>query len=561
MSMIEKLNLYEDFGAAPQDIQSMVKVHVDRDESGNDVIVLMHSSHLPKESRKLLNYMKTMERVAAIKFPTAEFVCREVSPEEFSNTETTQVEEEVSKAQSQLLEVINRVAKFRASDIHIDTNEFDTRLRVRVNGDLIQYGSLEKPVGRTLCAVVYNTMCDVAESMYMEYERQDALFTKRFISKSLSGIRVTCGPGLHGPYMVLRLLYKENISIQGLDDSTPVSFVSSALARLGYIKEQISDLTMVMMQPSGIVFTSGPTGSGKSTTLKYIIQGLARDTTRNVISVEDPPEYNISGVRQMPALVRSDNEARSEAFSQAIRSALRSDPDVIMIGEIRDTASGIMAITCAQTGHQVWTTIHANGTFSILSRMLALLVGPECSERQAKDILSDPMIVSGLMFQRLVPLSCHHCRVPLKDNFDRLSPLEYHALERAYREEFMVTAGLDGIESESATARNIRDNLAERVFLRRARKGDEPRCEHCSDGVTGRQVVSEFVHTTERVLSDAFEISIQKARRRWIGKHPNETLQANARKLVINGALDPRVAMACVGALDADVDMRDPCGC
>lgn len=534
--------LLESFGQPPAAIQKFINMEVD---DNNGKIIFIHSDLLPRGNAAFRSYIKTAIRIAETKYPEYNVETKTIPAKDFEEKDYSSRQDELvesSKIQSNVIQMISHCANIGASDIHIDSMKNEAVIRARVNGELAVIDRIASDLGRKYISVIYNTMCDTAESMYIESEFQDAVFARRSLPDKLSGVRVTCGPCMNGPFMVLRLLYNENIQlIPGVNP----------LSQLGYNEEQVQLLDRLVSQPSGIIFVSGPTGSGKSTTLKYIINKIAEDPAINFISVEDPPEYNIPGVRQMPIAVRSADDDRDAAFSKSIRSALRSDPDRIMIGEIRDSASAVMAITCAQTGHQVWTTVHANGSFAILDRMLALLIGPKYSERQAISVLSDPSIVNGLMFQRLAPVLCEKCRIPFKTAPHTLSKMQLESLGAAFLEKYQVTTAMGQINQE-ATRKAVEEAIMDNVYL-----VNKQGCPHCTNGIKGRTVVSELVYTTQNILHTVFSRNSISAKRRWNNENRDQTLQANARKLVISGKLDPVHAMLIVGPLEADLYERE----
>lgn len=541
-SSAKPVSLLESFGQPPAAIQKFISMEVDE---SNGIIYFTHSDLLPRGNSVFRSYLKTAIRIAQTKYPEYKVETKTIASKDFEEHDYSRQDElvESSKIQADIIQMISNCANMNASDIHIDTYQNEAIIRARINGELAVIQRIAKNMSEKYISVIYNTMCDVAESMYTGSEFQDAVFARKSLPAKLSGVRVTCGPSMNGPFMVLRLLYTENIQlIPGINP----------LTQLGYNDEQVDVLEQLVAQPSGIIFVSGPTGSGKSTTLKYIINRIAEDPSINFISVEDPPEYNIPGVRQMPIAVRSADDDRDMAFGKSIRSALRSDPDRIMIGEIRDSSSAVMAITCAQTGHQVWTTVHANGTFSILDRMLALLIGPKYSERQAVSVLSDPTIVNGLMFQRLAPLLCEHCKIPFKNAPKTLTKLQFSSLARSLAEKCRVMTSVGQI-NEKATIKAVEEMIMDKVFLVN-RSGE---CKYCNNGIKGRSVVSELVYTTQNILQDVFSRSSIAAKRRWNNQNREQTLQANARKLILDGKLDPAQAINIVGPLEADIMERD----
>lgn len=536
------MSLTELFGPPPIEIQKFLGVEVDAEKG---IIKMLHSSVISKSEPSLKTYFRGAQQTVKFSFPNYEIMLQSVDSKEFDASHGARIAEEndkTSKTQATIMQLIMEQGRLGASDIHIDSLQDKAIIRSRINGELSVIREISKQTAKSYIAIIYNTLCDVAESSYIERETQDAVFKRSsLLSTNLSGVRIACGPSINGPYMVLRLLYKENIELA--DNVNP-------LVQLGYNEKQVEVLGKLTIQPSGLIIIAGPTGSGKSTTLKYVIQGMAADKGINFMSVEDPPEYNILNVRQIPVSTRSNDEDRDAAFAKAIRAALRADPDKIMIGEIRDPASASMAVTCAQTGHQVWATLHANNAFSILSRMLSLMVGPKYTEQQAVSILSDPSIINCLMFQRLVPLLCDHCKIPFRDHPDGLTDFQFFSLCNSLGEICRQEAEFGGVDQQ-ATKEKILATIKDLVFLRNM-KG----CPHCKDGIKGRTVVSELVYTTQQVLDNVFKHTTTYAKKCWNYENKDQTLQANARKLILAGHCDPGEVIKIIGPLEADLNER-----
>jgi type II secretory ATPase GspE/PulE/Tfp pilus assembly ATPase PilB-like protein len=272
--------------------------------------------------------------------------------------------------------------------------------------------------------------------------------------------------------------------------------------------------------PYGINIICGPTGSGKSTTLQKALTALMREkkNTINVITIEDPPEYVIAGAAQLPVLNAQSDEERHEKFRQAISGGLRSDPDVVMIGEIRDRASASLAFQAAMTGHQVWASLHANDAPSCLDRLRDL--GIENYK------LTDETLVTGLMSQRLIRRLCDDCKVPILE-------VEKRGLKDVPE---------DLVESVRRCVGEER--LASVCLANPASKG----CK-CRAGYTGRTVVAETLmpdrHFMELVRSDRkFD-----ALKYWFESLEGSTLHEHGIQKMVLGQCDPRDVATTAGPL------------
>jgi type II secretory ATPase GspE/PulE/Tfp pilus assembly ATPase PilB-like protein len=267
-------------------------------------------------------------------------------------------------------------------------------------------------------------------------------------------------------------------------------------------------------QPIGINIISGPTGSGKSTSLQRVLQGelLEAEGKLHVITVEDPVEYPIEGAVQTSVTNASTEEERSRMFSAAISNAMRLDPDTIMIGEVRDRASAQSALRASMTGHQVWTTVHANSAVAIVDRLVDL--GLPVS------LVADHTVVTGLISQRLVKVLCPHCKLPLADHQSALSEA---ALSRVRQ--------------------SVAADLAN-VFIAGPGCG---KCRH--QGTTGRTVVAEVIVPDEQFFKYIRAGEKTAAVQYWQQELGGKTILHHAIEKVAAGIVDPRMAEKMVGHL------------
>lgn len=263
-----------------------------------------------------------------------------------------------------------------ASDIHLESTAQGLRPRLRVDGVL---ADLPAPPPEAQAAIVSRVKLLAELDIAERRAPQDGSFRIRLESRELD-IRVSTVPTLHGESVVLRLLDRGGTPV-GLDE-------------LGMAPATLEQFRRLAARPTGIVIAAGPTGSGKTTTL-YSALAFRDTATEKVITVEDPVEYHLHGVTQIPV-----NRKAGMTFASALRSVLRQDPDVMMVGEMRDPETAAVAVQAAMTGHLVFSTLHTNDAPSAVTRLLDLEVAP----------YQIAATINGVLAQRLVRRICQHCR-------------------------------------------------------------------------------------------------------------------------------------------------------
>ena len=257
-----------------------------------------------------------------------------------------------SPASQALNNVLQYAVGARASDIHIESLEDAVRIRVRVDGVLTTVASFPKALEAALIAKV-----KILTKLKVDEKRlpQDGEFVINIYGNSID-LRVAISPTIWGEQVIMRLLDRSGTVI--------------GLENLGYTGRTLKVIQESLKNSSGMILTSGPTGSGKTTTLYTLLREVAKDTVK-VITLEDPAEYKMSGVSQIQV-----NKGIGLTFSAGLRSILRQDPDVIMVGEIRDTETASLAVQAALTGHLVFSTLHTNSAAGILPRLLDMGIEP-----------------------------------------------------------------------------------------------------------------------------------------------------------------------------------------
>lgn len=379
--------------------------------------------------------------------------------------------------------LLNDAVKRNASDIHFEPEQGFLRIRYRIDGVLRQIRSLHKNYWSAMVVrlKVISGM-NIAETRAPQDGR---------ISLSLSGrsvdFRVSAQPTTHGENIVLRILDRQK-GIVPLED-------------LGLQEDELRMLRLMMARPEGIILVTGPTGSGKTTTLYSILNHVNTEGV-NIMTLEDPVEYPMAMIRQT-----SVNEVAKLDFASGIRSMMRQDPDVILVGEIRDQETAEMAFRAAMTGHQVYSTLHTNSAIGAIPRLQDLGVLP--------DIMAGNII--GVVAQRLMRRVCAHCREPYRPEDEltlKILGVEpdwqgeifraagcTHCDNTGYRgrlaimELFKMNADIDELIARRATGREIREAARRTGFRTLA----EDAVSRVLSGQTSLDEISRIVDLTDRI--------------------------------------------------------------
>lgn len=319
----------------------------------------------------------------------------------------------------------------RASDIHIEPTETNCIVRSRIDGILTELFIFDKDIYLPMLSrIKLLSNMDIAERR----KPQDGRFSAQILDKEYD-FRISTLPILNGESIVLRILDKSKVVI--------------SLDNLGMHPQNLAKFNKAMKSPYGIILVTGPTGSGKTTTLYAALNDLKSITTK-IITVEDPVEYQLNMIQQVHV-----NEKVGLTFASALRSILRQDPDIIMIGEIRDQETLRIAIQSALTGHLVFSTLHTNDAISAIPRIVDMGIEPY--------LISGSII--GIEAQRLVRKLCPHCKQPITLHDNTLKSIEKY-LPQDYQ--FYKNVG----------------------------------CEKCSQtGYLGREMISEILPISDKISS------------------------------------------------------------
>jgi len=286
--------------------------------------------------------------------------------------------------------IIMEAVKDKASDIHVEPEENIVRIRYRIDGILHESHEIPKHLQSVLASrIKIMAKMDIAETR----NPQDGRIQLKMESKDLD-LRVSSFPTVYGENIVLRILDKTSV-ILGLED-------------LGLSEKELKDFNKIIQRPNGIILVTGPTGSGKTTTL-YSALSTVNSMEKNIITIEDPVEYEIPLIRQTQV-----NNKSGLTFAVGLRSILRQDPDIIMVGEIRDKETAEIAIQASLTGHLVFSTLHTNDAASSLTRLIDMGIEPF--------LISTSVI--AILAQRLVRVICPNCKEKYSPSSEVLKDLK-----------------------------------------------------------------------------------------------------------------------------------------
>ena len=275
-----------------------------------------------------------------------------LSPLRRGQAEDIQTMATESPASQALTNVLQHAVGARASDIHIEAQEDDLRVRIRIDGVLSTVATFPKALEAALI-----TKVKILAKLKVDEKRlpQDGEFVINVYGNNID-LRVAISPTIWGEQVIIRILDRSG-TVAGLEN-------------LGYCGQSLKTIKEALNNSSGMILTSGPTGSGKTTSLYTLLREVAKDSIK-IITTEDPAEYKMTGVNQIQV-----NKEIGLTFSAALRSILRQDPDVIMVGEIRDQETASLAVQAALTGHLVFSTLHTNSAAGILPRLLDMGIEP-----------------------------------------------------------------------------------------------------------------------------------------------------------------------------------------
>ncbi|MDW2974740.1 MAG: ATPase, T2SS/T4P/T4SS family [Alphaproteobacteria bacterium] len=412
-----------------------------------------------------------------------------------------------NQMQKDFVDIIAKAAAQKVSDVHVEVAD-QTTIFFRIDGSMQPVLEYNAQWGESFLRAAFAS-ADISNANYAVNEYQSAQKDGRtplrgtkdlYLPSGVLGVRMQFNPIAFGTrYAVMRLLYdnpSEGIKVE---------------QEFGPYEQRL--LARMRSFPTGLVIVAGPTSSGKSTTLVRNMSLMLKERNYeiNMITVENPVEQKIFGARQMPVVNTTSEEQREEKYVEALAAALRSDPDTLMVGEIRTLAAAELTVRGALSGHNVWTTLHANSAMAALTRLLDLGVEPFK--------LKEETLMRGLVSMRLFKKVCPHCREALANHPERGA---YRRVTDAYGE-----IGL------------------RQVYQR------GPGCAHCNGtGNVGRVKAGEIIITNSEFLSLALSGNTDDAVRYWLEEMDGRTLKEAAASLMLQGIISVDELERWVGQLD-----------
>ena len=370
--------------------------------------------------------------------------------------------------QKSLARIISEASQLGASDVHIRVLASHTEVKVRVNGRMRELGNEPASDGQEMIRAAFAVSSGQGATGTDSTFQQGAMFQKSgLLPDNVEMLRLQYTPTSdQRGALVMRLKYV------GKNTDTDVD-------SLGYSQQQSIDLKNMRLKTNGMYIFAGKVSSGKTTTLQRCLNAMYLDKKKeiSIYAAEDPKELELLGAIQAQITA---GQSANDAFKMAMKAALRSDPNVIVLGEIRSEELTSMAVEAAKTGHALWSTVHAGSALGILNRLINL--GAD------REDLKDPRTVGGLIYQRLIGVLCQNCKITLPT-----------AVQSDQVEEDLA------LRLVKLTAQNPHE-----IFCR------GPGCSSCFMGLSGRTVVAETIRPDARLLETYMDSSRTEAERYWI---------------------------------------------
>jgi len=468
---------------------------------------------------------------------------------QYSNRQTATARLDDNAVRRRIVDMMERAVSMGANDIHIEASEGRTRIEFRIDGALRLWETWTQKEGEQMLSAVYSHSVGQSGATANWQEPQAAMLTSAaqgrdslLLPKGVISVRCQWVPlSDGGRYLDMRLSY-DSAYLFG------ENFIMADVDSLGFSQEQLKIIQSLRALPGGMRVFAGPVNQGKTTTLRMVLNRRMSETNMqlNCLLVEDPPEGGVVGARQVGVSSSVKDEQRERTFVEVIRCALRLDPDIVMLGEVRDTQTAKFAFRLALTGRQVYTTTHVYSALAIPQRLRDIGIEPY--------LVYDQHLLRGMICQRLLRGLCPKCRIPLAQAPAELGPI-YKDMARRVRAGLSL---MDAARSRTGDGATVYDRLSE-PDLRQVYVANPEGCEHCYKGRTGRTVCAEVIETDQKLMEFLQDNRLEEASNYWLSPHGlnGATMLWHSLEKIRRGEVSPQDAESEVGPIARERDILE----
>jgi general secretion pathway protein E len=468
---------------------------------------------------------------------------------QYSSRQTSLMRLDENAVRRRIVNVLERAVEMGANDIHIDASEGRTKVEFRIDGALRLWESWTQREGELVLSSVYSHSIGQSGATANWQEPQAAMLTSTaqgqdsiMLPKGVISVRCQWVPLADGGrYLDMRLQY-DSAHLFG------ENFIMADVDSLGFSQEQLKLIQGLRALPGGMRVFSGPVNQGKTTTLRMTLNRRMAETNMqlNCLLIEDPPEGGVLGARQVGVSSSVKDEQRERTFLEIIRCALRLDPDIVMLGEVRDAQTARFAFRLALTGRQVYTTTHVYSALAIPQRLRDIGIEPY--------LVYDQHLLRGMICQRLLRGLCPKCRIPIAEAPAELGPI--------YKDVFRRTrAGLslmDAARRRTDNGAGVYTRLSE-PEMRQVYVANPEGCQHCFKGRAGRTVCAEVIETDQILMELLQDNRLEEASNYWLSPQGmgGVTMLWHAMEKIRRGEVSPLDAEFDVGPLARERDIME----
>lgn len=441
--------------------------------------------------------------------------------------------------------VLAEAVKLNANDIHVDTSGEQCKIQLRIDGSLRIWEVWTRGEGEQFIAAVWSH-ADVASGVSANWNEPLAATLSHksgpdtlTLPEEVGGVRCQWMPLVDGRYLNMRLNY-DGGKMLGSD------IEEADVDTLGFNAEQTALSKHLRQIPGTMRMIAGPVNQGKTTTLRIMLNRRMFETEfrLNCLMVEDPPEGGVKGARQIGVSSVTDEKLRARLLSEVMRASLRLDPDIVMLGEIRDFETATMAFRLALTGRQVYTTLHVYSALAIPQRIRDLGIEPY--------LVYDHHLLRGLFSQRLSRRLCPHCKIPAKDAA-KIVPNLNEVMERT-RASIAMMKYHRSFGFEPNDRKQMDEPDMSNVFF-----SNPDGCDKCFQGRSGRTVLVEIVDADSQVMKYLSQAEMDKAREYWLSPHGlnGVSMLWHGIEKVMEGVLSPLDTEFELGPLASEQEIKE----